>query len=273
VTPLFDSHSHIQMKHFDGDRIEVVERAIEAGVAHIAVCGDDIRTTVAAFELAERFPNVVVPTAGIHPHGASRTTQSTLDELQSLVARKGCAAVGELGLDFFRNHSTPEEQLPVLEAQLEMAVEANLPVVVHTRGAEDAIVAPLRAFAERSGLRKAGKPAGVMHCFGGTLEQACVFVELGFYVSLACTITYPKNEEARRIARELPLDVLLVETDSPFLPPQRIRGERNEPANVGAAAEAIATARGVPVESVRAATTRNAAHLFGIPVPGEAVPA
>ncbi len=273
MIPLFDSHSHIQMKAFDADRIEVVERAIEAGVARIAVCGDDLRTTVTAFELAERFPGIVLPTAGIHPHEASRTTQSTLDELQTLVSREGCVAVGELGLDFFRDHSTPEEQMPVLEAQLSMAVEADLPVVVHTRGAEDAIVSPLRDFAARSNLTAAGKPAGVMHCFGGTLEQARVFVELGFYVSLACAVTYPKNEEARRIARELPLDVLLVETDSPFLPPQRIRGQRNEPAYVGAAAEAIATARGVSVESVRAATTRNAAHLFGIPVPSEAVPA
>lgn len=273
MIPLFDSHSHIQMKAFDADRDEAVERAIAAGVTHIAVCGDDIRTTVAAFELAQRFPGIVLPTAGIHPHEASRTTQATLDELRALIRQDGCVAVGELGLDFYRDHSTPEQQLPVLEAQLEMAVEAGLPVVVHTRGAEDAIVAPLRDYASRSPLPASGKPAGVMHCFGGTLEQARVFVELGFYVSLACTITYPKNEEARRIARELPLEVLLVETDSPFLPPQPIRGQRNEPAFVGAAAEAIALARGIPVESVRAATTRNAANLFGIPVPHEVVPA
>lgn len=261
------------MKAFDGDRAAVVERAIESGVGSIAVCGDDIRTSVAAFELAERFPGVVLPTAGIHPHEAARTTAATLDELRSLTRHKGCVAVGELGLDFYRDHSTPEQQLPVLEAQLDMAVQVALPVVVHTRGAEDAIAAPLKAYASRSPLRQAGRPAGVMHCFGGTLEQARVFVDLGFFVSLACTVTYPKNDEARRIARELPLDVLLVETDSPFLPPQHIRGQRNEPANVTAAVEAIATARGVSVESIGAATTRNAARLFGIPVPFEAVPA
>jgi TatD DNase family protein len=174
-------------------------------------------------------------------------------------------AIGEVGLDFYRDLSPRDVQLRALEAQLDLAVASGKPVSVHSRGAEDAIYEPLSRYAAR------GEPSapGVMHCFGGTLEQARRYVELGFLVSLSCAVTYPKNQEARRIAAQLPLISLAVETDAPYLPPQHRRGKRNEPAFVEAAATEIARARGIPAGEAAEATALNACRVFRIGVPAE----
>lgn len=263
MTVLFDTHSHIQLDAFDDDRNEAVRRANDAGVHFIVVCGDDPPTCETALELGERHSSVI-PTVGYHPHVAAQIGNAEMDRLRGWLEDPGSRAVGEIGLDYYRERSPRDEQQRVLDAQLDLAVDAGVPVLVHSRGAEDEIGDHLERYVKASPLGTGGREAGIMHCFGGTLEQAERYVEMGFLISLACTITYPKNDEARRIAASLPLGKLVIETDSPFLPPQDRRGKRNEPAFVSAAAQAIAHARGLSFEEVANATTRNAMRLFAL---------
>jgi TatD DNase family protein len=264
MNALFDTHAHLQDPAFADDLEPVLARAFEAGVTGIALCGYDMPSNHAALALAEQHP-MLSPTVGIHPHDAKDMTPAMFAELESLAALPQVVGIGELGLDFYRDHSPHDVQRRVLDDQLGLAARLGKPVCVHSRGAEDEIYDHLSAYARKAlSLRSAGRPVGVMHCFGGTLEQAERYVGLGFLVSIACTITYPKNDEARRIAAELPLDTIVVETDSPYLPPQPIRGQRNEPAHVLAAADAVAAARGLPLEVVARATTENACRLFAL---------
>lgn len=262
---LFDTHSHIQDAAFAGDRDAVIARARAAGVGAIAVCGWDAASNTAAIALAALHEGLL-PAVGFHPHDASGVTPAMLAELEAQAASPVVAAVGEIGLDYYRDLSPREVQRRVLDDQLAIAVGAAKPVCVHTRSAEEDIYPQLEAFAQRSPLVASGRPAGVMHCFGGTLEQAQRFVALGFLVSLACTVTYPNNMRARAIAAALPLSALVVETDSPYLPPEGQRGKRNEPASVRAAVAAVAAVRGLPFAAVAEATTANASRLFGVAV-------
>jgi len=268
VTSLIDSHSHIYDKAFANDLPEVLRNAAEAGLAKVVVCGDDVPSSLAAVEMAAGHA-IVVPTVGIHPHAAREANDNAIAEIGRLAALPNVAAVGEIGLDFYRDRSPRDVQLSALEAQLNIALEVEKPICVHSRGAEDAIAQPLRAYADKSTMPISGRPVGVMHCFGGTVEQARGYVDMGFLISLACVVTYPNNDQSRRIAMEIPLSALLVETDSPYLPPQHMRGKRNEPALVTFAAQAIADARGCTLDEVAEATTKNAASLFGVEVGAE----
>lgn len=262
MSGIIDSHSHIQMRSFGDDQDAAIDRARAAGVACVVVCGDDLPTSEAAIELAGRHSGTVIPTVGIHPHEASAATVEILERIETLAeGNSRVAGIGEIGLDFYRNHSPREAQLSALEGQLGIAVRLGLPVVIHSRGAEDELVEILVAHARRT---PPDQPPGVLHCFGGSLEQARQFVGAGYLVSLACNITYPNNYEARRIARKLPLDALLVETDSPYLPPHGQRGKRNEPANVVAAVGAIAAERSLAFHDVAEATAHNARRLFRV---------
>lgn len=265
---LFDSHCHLTDEAFADDAPEALDRARRAGVAGVALCGYDEPSNAGVLRLAEGRAGVY-PTVGFHPHEAKDITPAMLAGLESLVALPQVVGVGELGLDFYRNHSGSQDQRRVLEAQLAMAVRHGKPVCVHSRAAEDAIFEQLEPFAREFADAWPGRAPGVMHCFGGTLEQARRYVDLGFMVSVACTVTYPKNADTHAIAAGLPLDTLVIETDSPYLPPQRLRGQRNEPAHVAAAAEAIAALRRLAPAAVAEQTTRNAERLFGVHVPVE----
>lgn len=267
MSVLIDSHSHIQDARFDEDIADVVERAHDAGIEAIIVCGDDQAMNERALALSSRFDGLY-PTVGYHPHEARNVTPGQLAVVAAQAELAEVVAVGEIGLDYFRDMSPRDVQRRVLDDQLEIAVRVGKPVCVHSRGAEDEIAPQLEAYAAASPLTAVGRSPGVMHCFGGTLEQAQRYVAMGFMVSLATAITYPKNDEARRVAAGLPLESLLVETDSPYLPPQRMRGTRNEPAHVVSAAASIAEARGVSLDVVAEATTQNARRLFGIAVGG-----
>ena len=260
-----DTHCHLQDEAFEKDADDVILRARSEGVIAMIVCGYDAAANVAALALAERH-NCVFPAVGYHPHEATTVTRPMLDELERQANMARVVAVGEIGLDFYRDHSPRDVQREVLDAQLAMAVRVGKPVAIHTRGAEDAIESHLRDYAERQRRAFDDRPVGVMHCFGGTLEQARRYVEYGFLISITCTITYPSNAEARRIAGGIPLEAIVIETDSPYLPPQTRRGKRNEPAFVVAAAEGIAAARGSSTAAVAAATALNAARLFAIPL-------
>lgn len=260
----FDTHCHLQDSRLLADFEGVLQRANEAGVAAMALCGGDAPSNTRVLELAEKSPSLF-PTVGFHPHEADEVTPAMLAEMESLAKLPQVVGVGEIGLDNYRHHSTAENQRRLIDAQLEIALRVRKPVCVHSREAEDEIHSNLAPFA--AAARQAGMAVpGVMHCFGGTLEQAQRYVDLGFVISIAAPITYPKNEETRRIARELPAGSLVIETDSPYLPPQPMRGKLNEPALVLHTARAVAAARGETVEAILHATTSNAERLFGVSV-------
>ena len=257
----FDTHCHIQDPKLAQQLGEIVLRAGE--LDGMALCGYDAPSNEAALRIAESAPNIV-PALGFHPHEADDVTEAMLLELESLVADPRVVAIGEIGLDFYRNLSADVNQRRLIDRQLEMALAVRKPVCVHTRSAESEALEHLGPYARQAKANGLRIP-GVMHCFGGTLEQALPYVEAGFLVSVACTITYPKNDDVRRLVSALPLDALVIETDSPYLPPQGMRGQLNVPANVVEAARGIAAARGDSLERVLEATTANARNLFQLP--------
>ena len=258
-----DSHTHLQDGRFDEDRALVLRRAEDAGVSTIIVCGEDLESSRAATALAAATASPrILATVGVHPHQAAQATPPVLQEIEAMASEPGVVAIGEIGLDFYRELAPRDVQRRALDEQLRIAARLGLPVCLHSRDAEADLEPHLARFGAMSPVTADTRPLGVMHAFGGTLEQARHYVALGFLISLACSAGYPRNEEARRVAAGLPLDTLLIETDSPALPPQAKRGTRNEPASVVATAEVIAAARGEDLAHVAAATAENANRLF-----------
>ncbi|MCH8993889.1 MAG: TatD family hydrolase [Chloroflexi bacterium] len=259
---LFDSHTHVQAPEFDADRDAVLERAREAGVAGQLVLGWDVPSSVAAIGLAEAQPGVLAA-AGCHPHSAGEMDDASLARLAELARHPNVAAVGEIGLDFYRNFSPHDKQIDLFRHQLETAAEIAKPVAIHCRQAHETLLPIVEAWSRRlSGRLSDGRPLGVMHYFSGDLELARRYVELGLLISIHSSVTYPNNTLLQSVAQQISLDLLLVETDSPYGPPQSHRGQRNEPAYVGEAVAKIAELRGEPVERVAEATTENALRLF-----------
>ncbi len=258
----FDTHCHLQDPKIRAGFHGVMARARAAGVTGVVLCGYDAPSNVEAIELSREEPGVY-PAVGFHPHEADSVTEEMLGALESQARAPEVVAVGEIGLDFYRGLASAENQQRLIDAQLEIALRVRKPVSVHSRAAEVAAIDHLAPFARRA--REAGIDVpGVMHCFGGTLEQALRYVEAGFMVSIAGPVTYPKNDEARRLAAGVPAGSLVIETDSPYLPPQMMRGKLNEPALIFETARAVAAARGEPVEAVLACTSANARRLFRV---------
>jgi TatD DNase family protein len=262
---LFDSHSHIQLSQFDNDRSAALERSRNAGLVGQLVLGTDVASSESAIALAEAEPDVYAA-AGCHPHDAKDMTEDSLAQLRSLAEDPRVKVVGEIGLDFYRNLSPHDVQADVLNAQLGTATEVEMPVALHGREAHEALYPILEAWSNRvGGNLPAGRPLGVMHYFDGDVDLARRYVDLGFLISIHCSVTYPKANTLQQVAAELPLDVLVVETDSPYGPPQSKRGQRNEPAYVGEAVVKIAQLRGEQIDRVADVTTENALRLLGIP--------
>jgi TatD DNase family protein len=247
---LIDSHCHIDMPQFDADREAVLERARQAGVEAMLVVGgvDEEAGHRRALTVAEKFGLPV--SAGVHPHEARLATPATYDELRGLAREKRIAAIGEIGLDFHYDHSPRDVQREVLRAQIRLARDVGLPVIIHTREADDETAALL----EEEGARETG---GVIHCFTGGEELARRALALGFYVSFSGIVAFPRAEAIQQVARTAPLDRILVETDAPFLAPPPHRGKRNEPAFVVEVARKVASLRGVDLEVVAAASAAN----------------
>jgi TatD DNase family protein len=261
---LFDSHTHIQEKEFESDRQAAFERARAAGVAGQLVLGVDVASSEKAIALAETHDDVYAA-AGCHPHNASEMEDASLGRLAELAGTANVVVVGEIGLDFYRDLSPREKQVEVLRRQLETAAEVSKPVAVHCRDAQQALLPIIEEWSMRLGGRLAdGRALGVMHYFAGDVHLAHRYVELGFLISIHTSVTYPKAQRLQEIARELPLDVLVIETDSPYGPPQSQRGKRNEPAYVIEAAAKIAELRGVEIDVVAEATTENALRLLAV---------
>ena len=256
---LVDSHSHISMRQFDKDRDRVVERARGAGVVAIIDVGLDLESSRGAIDLSERYPDVFAA-VGIHPHSASQMKDDDVDGLAEMAQHPKVVAIGETGLDFYRNRSPREDQIVAFKKQLALARQLGLPVIIHSRQANDEVMEILTDWAGGS-----EGPLGVLHCFSGSGELARRYIEMGFLLSIAGPVTYAKSA-AVEAARELPLDRLLIETDCPFLTPEPYRGKRNEPSYVSLVAERIAEVRGESADVVAQRTSENAIRLFQLPV-------
>ncbi|HET8576609.1 MAG TPA: TatD family hydrolase [Methylomirabilota bacterium] len=256
--PLVDTHAHLHFPEFAEDLDAVVERARQAGVTVMVTIGTDRETNPAAVALAERLDGVYA-SVGIHPHDAAEATEedfAALERLARLSPR--VVALGEMGLDFFRNLSPHDVQERVFRRQLGLARRLGKPVVVHCRDAHAETLAILDE-------ERAGEIGGVMHCFSGDVEVAKRCLDLGLYISLAGPVTYKNARSLPDVARMLPEDRLVVETDCPFLPPHPHRGKRNEPAYVTLTATRVAELRGADPEALNAAMSRNARRLFRLP--------
>lgn len=254
---LFDSHAHLSDDRFLDDVDLVVARAFEAGVEGIVNICTDLTTLDRGLALAQRYSGQIFNAAATPPHTVGAEGESAMPRMEE-VARSGqLVAIGETGLDYHYDHSPREVQRDFLHRYLALARSLNLPVVIHCRDAfADFFEILDRNFAE---IR------GVLHCFTGTVEEARGVVERGWYLSLSGIATFKRSDELREVARQVPLDRLLIETDSPYLAPQTRRGKRNEPAFVGEVAEVIASARGISPEEVAEQTQINARTLFRLP--------
>ena len=248
---LTDSHAHLDDPAFEKDLPDVLRRAREAGVGRIVTIGTSLASSRKAREIAEREPDVWF-SPGIHPHEAD--APGDVDALRGLAAHPRAVAVGETGLDYVKAYSSVPNQKALFARQLEIAAEAGKPVSIHCRDAHGDGLAILRAHAP---LR------GVIHCFTGDAAAVEGYLSLNFFLSIAGPVTYPNATALRETVRHIPLENLLVETDCPLLAPQAKRGTRNEPAYVAYTAAEVAAAKELSVEDLRAATSANAARLFG----------
>lgn len=259
-----DSHSHIEMNDFDGDREAVIQRARDCGVRVIVDVGDgDLANDShsAAFRLAEAHP-FIFTTVGVHPHEAKLLDAGLYVRLADMSRHQKVIAIGEIGLDYYYDNSPREVQQAAFRKQIQLARERELPIVVHTREAEDDTLQILRD--EWLGSDR----PGIIHCFTGTGSFAEQVIAMGFYISFSGVVTFKNAEGLRDTARALPLDRILIETDSPFLAPVPFRGRRNEPGFVLETARCIAGLRGLQLEEIGAATTDNFARAFGVSVAG-----
>ncbi|MYB75729.1 MAG: TatD family deoxyribonuclease [Chloroflexi bacterium] len=252
---MMDTHAHINVSRFAEDLPAVINRAASAGVSAIIVVGVDIPTSRAAVAIAERFSNCWA-TVGIHPHEAAACSPETWRELETLAKAPRVVAIGETGLDYYRNYASKDAQAESFSKQLALATKANLPVVVHMR----------EAYADvHRALKQAMPPQqAVMHCFSGDTAQAAAFIDLGCMISLAGPVTYRSATQLHHVAKMVPSDRLMLETDCPYLAPVPHRGKRNEPAYVRFTLNAVAQGRGVASEELEEITDRNAQTFFGI---------
>ncbi len=262
---LIDTHAHLDFRQFDDDRNAVLDRAQQAGIAAIISIGIDLKTSRAAVALAEAHKRVFA-TVGFHPHDAQTADDAALVELRDLARHSRVVAIGEMGLDFYRDRSPRDVQRRVFRRQLQIAAELGKPVVVHDREAHADTLEILRQWIAES-QTTFSEYRGVLHCFSGNLALAQAVIELGFFIGVDGPITYRNARKLPDIVKALPLDRLLVETDAPFLTPHPHRGQRNEPAYVRLVAEKIADTKNLPLEEVAQATTANAKALFQLDVP------
>jgi TatD DNase family protein len=261
---LIDTHAHLASSKFAGEIGEIVERAASSGVGRIVTIACDLEDSRTNLELAERFPGVA-PTAGIHPLYVHEIESEDWDrELRAVAKRHDLAALGEIGLDYFHppQDGTDEEswrhrQREVFERQLDLARELELPVVVHQRDSTADVTEVLRQFPEVK---------AVLHCFNGTREAADRFLEMGHLLSFTGILTFPRAEDVREVARAIPIDRIMVETDCPYLAPVPFRGKRCEPSMVRHTAECLAEIRNMTLDEIAEVTTRNAVGFFnGLP--------
>ncbi|MGQ9696054.1 MAG: TatD family hydrolase [Thermodesulfobacteriota bacterium] len=258
---LVDAHAHLEMKDFDKDRELVIARAQEAGVKYIITVATNIPDIYKALQIAQKNAGVFVA-LGIHPHEAKGIREEDFAELRRLAKEDKVVAFGEIGLDFYRQHSPREIQLRRFRELLRLGKEIALPIVIHERAAEEEILDILREEAN-------GQWRGVFHCFSGDLAMAKAVIQMGFLISIPGTVTFKKSLGQQEVVQKIPLEKILLETDAPFLAPEPYRGKRNEPAYVRFTAEKIAQLKGLSFADVARITSLNVHLLFGV---GEEIP-
>ena len=259
---LIDSHAHIYGKEFASDFAEMMDRAKEAGVVAIVAVGADLESSREACALAGAHDGIYC-SVGIHPHDADRVTEKCYEMVREMaLGNPKVVAIGEVGLDFYRDRSSRTAQEEVFRRFIRLSRELSLPLIIHDRDAHDRIVAIMRE-------EGAGQVGGVLHCFSGDLKMALECIGMGFKISIPGTVTYPSNEALREVVRGVKIEQLMVETDAPYLTPVPHRGKRNEPAFVRLAAERIAQIKGLSPEDVGRITSFNTRKLFRIVQPAE----
>jgi TatD DNase family protein len=266
---IIDTHAHLDMPEFDLDREEVINRAREKGVTTIVTIGINMESNRRAVKLAEQYPFILAG-IGIHPQDSKGIRYEDIQALQDLALHPRVVAIGETGLDFFRDHAPHEDQIQALLWQLEVAQKTDLPVIIHCRQAQEAILPILKKWAGSFAL-PGGKPRGVLHCCNVDLTTAEKYIEMGFYFSLGAYIGYPSSKALRETIRLLPLENIMIETDCPFLPPQKLRGKRNEPSYTLSTLEVLAETKQLSQEEMARQTTQNAKLFFSkLPAVGQA---
>ncbi len=256
VQGLFDSHCHLDDEQFASDLADAMSRAQAGGVSLCMTAGSDLNSSRAAAELAGRYAWVYA-SAGVHPHAAKDVPRDYLAELRLLLQQTRVMAIGEIGLDYYYDNSPRDIQKARLAEQLALADELKLPVILHVRDAHGDMEQMLSD-------RGTGHAGGVIHCFTGSLESATRYIKLGYHISFGGALTYKNADRIRRTAAQLPLDRLLIETDSPYLAPVPLRGKRNEPANVRLVCETLASLHGRSAQEMADITRANAMTVFGI---------
>lgn len=269
-TPMFiDTHCHIADAKFDLDREDALARAKAAGVRILVEIAESPQTWDAAIALADRYPHIYA-SLGIHPHHAHEVGPAqwptVSKRLKELLQHPKVMAIGEFGLDYFRMQNTKEQQDFLFKNQLELAREMGKPIVIHCRDAHADTQKGLAVFYPDASYGAAcPKPHGVIHCFTGSLEDAQMYLARGFYLGIDGPVTYPNSKQLQENVGAVSLDRLVLETDSPYLPPQSHRGQRNEPRHIPAVAAAIASLKKIGQEKVAETTTANAKALFRLP--------
>lgn len=251
---LFDSHAHYDDKRFAEDYHEVILNAFDSGVKYILNAGSDIATSKKSIMLAEKF-DFVYAAVGVHPHEVEKLSETDFDELKKMYSHKKVVAVGEIGLDYYYDHSPRESQRHWFERQIELGKELNLPLIIHNRDSHEDMMNIIRKHAPFN---------GVLHCFTGSWEMAKELLSLGLYLSFGGPITFKNASKAIGIIEKMPEDRILIETDCPYLTPEPFRGKRNDSGYVHLVAKKISEIRGISIEEAAKRTTMNTKKLFGI---------
>lgn len=262
---LADSHCHLDQPHFDSDREAVIARAAENGVTKLINPGVDLPSSRAAVALARQHESIY-SAVGVHPHDAKTLDEAVLEKLKALALAYKNVAIGEIGLDYYRDLSPRAVQRRAFQAQLDLAAELGLPVIVHDRDAHEDVLGMLSDWRSTLDTRRSISTGnmGVLHSFSGDVALATRAAALGFYIGISGPVTFKKADQTREVVRAVPMEQLLIETDAPYLTPQPYRGKRNEPAYVRFVALAVAEAVGLTLEQVAAQTSANATALFGL---------
>lgn len=254
----FDTHVHLENEQFQDDREGVINRAIAAGIKLMVNVGHDKRANEDTVKLIEEFL-FIYGAVGIHPHDAKDFEPSYLRELSEFAQKDKVIAIGEIGLDYYYDNSPRDVQKEVFRQQIRLARDLKLPIIIHDRDAHQDTLSIVKK-------ERAQDVGGVFHCYSGSWELAKDILKLGFYISLAGPVTFQNAKKTHEVAREVPLERLLIETDCPYLAPVPYRGKRNEPAYVVKTAEVIAAIKGVAPEQVAEATFKNGKNVFAIPI-------
>lgn len=260
---LIDTHCHLNFASYDDDRAAVLQRAQAAGVRRILIPAIDLPSCQAALDMAANFSSIYAA-VGIHPNSSAEFSRAWLDELRTFASHKRVVAIGETGLDYYRDSCPRDLQRRALEAQLDLAAQLALPVILHNREAEADLLAILEAWAP-SAPASLNNRLGVLHSFSASAEAARRAIELGFYIGFTGPITFKKADGLRAIAASLPRERLLIETDGPFMTPAPRRGKRNEPAFLRYINAKLAELHGCSAAEMAGQTSANANRLFGLP--------